>query len=98
MEIKCYKGLDCNPRWLDIDEGVSLSSVLNGMTLLIYIFSDSYGTLCYIEAEFPSQNIKTSMSLLGKIFHYVHYDVVLFFGLTEIKAQIAWIKSSVGAF
>ncbi len=52
----------------------------NGITLLIHILSESYGTLCYIEAEFPSKNIQTGMSSQGKIYHYADYDVVLFFG------------------
>ncbi|KJA20622.1 hypothetical protein HYPSUDRAFT_88584 [Hypholoma sublateritium FD-334 SS-4] len=75
MEITCYKGLDCDPRWLDIDEG-------------------SYDNLCYIEAELPSHIIETRRNPQGKTFYCVDFEVVLFFGLTEIKAQIAWNKSS----
>jgi hypothetical protein len=54
---------------------------------------DMYSTLCHIEADL-SQMCRTlkprRSSGAGKLYYSIDYDVVLLFGLTELKAQIAW--------
>lgn len=58
---------------------------------------DMFSTLCYIEADTSqiSQTLKPHRSPGGskkkkKSYYIMEFDVVLLFGLTELKAQIAW--------
>ena len=59
-------------------------------------FSDKYVRLCTIEAELTSIPIRTRQNPSGKQFYDIDYDILLFFGLTELNAQIAWKNSEVG--
>jgi hypothetical protein len=37
-------------------------------------------------------------NLAGETYYKAVYDIVLSFGLTELKAQIAWLDENVGLF
>lgn len=76
--LKCYQGASENPKWLDVD-------------------ANMFSTLCYIEADTSqiSQTLKPHRSpgaskKKKKSYYIMEFDVVLLFGLTELKAQIAW--------
>jgi len=81
-EVYCYRGELRNPRWMDEDK-------------------DSYSRLCYVEADTTrlSRNLQPQQMRTGrkkkniKIFYELNYDIVLSFGLTELKAQIAWLEN-----
>ncbi|KAF6752176.1 hypothetical protein DFP72DRAFT_905128 [Ephemerocybe angulata] len=54
-----------------------------------------YPSVCVVEADTSSvqSTIKTSAS--GLKYHEINFDVILLFGLTELKAQIAYIQNGV---
>ncbi|ESK91430.1 hypothetical protein Moror_2703 [Moniliophthora roreri MCA 2997] len=50
-----------------------------------------FSTLCTIEADLRSSRcIRTRRSPFGQSYYYANYEIVLLFGLTELKAQICW--------
>jgi hypothetical protein len=52
-----------------------------------------YATICYIGANTSqiSKNLKPRLSSgAGRIYYALELEVILLFGLTELKAQIAW--------
>ena len=47
--------------------------------------------LCTIKADFSRAPVFTRPKRTGDgIYHYVDYEVILLFGMTELEAQIAW--------
>ncbi|KAF8632437.1 hypothetical protein AX15_001880 [Amanita polypyramis BW_CC] len=80
-EIHSYRGSVKIPRWMDIDK-------------------DSYFKHCVVEADTTrlSELLEPQYPSTGKrkskrVFYELKYDIILSFGLTELKAQIAWIEN-----
>ncbi|PFH47372.1 hypothetical protein AMATHDRAFT_6813 [Amanita thiersii Skay4041] len=80
-EVLCYRGTVKDPRWMDVDK-------------------DNYVKLCTIEADTTrlSQLVQPQKPTTGKrknkrLFFELNYDIILSFGLTELKAQIAWTEN-----
>jgi len=67
--------------------------------LIFYFFlSDNYTRLCTIRADLSRVPQLPRPKTTGKgNFYRVDYDIVLLFGMTELKAQIAW-KEKVSGF
>ena len=54
--------------------------------------------LCTIEADLSRAPILTSTKTTGDgIFYYVHFEVILLFGMTELQAQVAWTENVSGS-
>lgn len=62
----------------------------------------SYSKLCVVEADTTrlSRLLKPQQSVIGRkknkritTFFELNYDIILSFGLTELKAQIAWMEN-----
>ncbi|TFY59588.1 hypothetical protein EVJ58_g5687 [Rhodofomes roseus] len=51
-----------------------------------------FSTLCHVHAEIPSQVWKPKKGLLGDHFS-ASCDIILLFGLTELKAQMCWTEN-----
>ena len=65
-------------------------SILDELTFL----QDNYTKLCTIEADLSRAPMLTIPKATGKgSFYRVDYDIVLLFGMTELKAQLAWTKN-----
>lgn len=99
-EIIAYRGSVANPRWMDIDKGL-LNDVYprNGLNMASQA---SYFKLCVVEADTSrlSQLLRPQTITIGKkknkrktTFFELKYDIILSLGLTEHKAQIAWIEN-----
>ena len=57
-------------------------------------FADSYHKLCTIEADLSRAPILSIPKAKGRgKFYRVDYDIVLLFGMTELKAQLAWTEN-----
>ncbi|KAJ7578255.1 hypothetical protein C8J56DRAFT_359675 [Mycena floridula] len=56
-----------------------------------------YSTLCVIEADTSALNasLKPRPGQGGRISYRIDYDIILAFGLTELKAQICWKENGV---
>ncbi|KAF9465198.1 hypothetical protein BDZ94DRAFT_415086 [Collybia nuda] len=67
------------PRWTDVN-------------------SNLYSTLCHIEADTSilASRLKPQPRRKGRQTYYrIEYDIILSFGLTELKAQICWKESGI---
>ncbi|KAF8651113.1 hypothetical protein AX16_004888 [Volvariella volvacea WC 439] len=82
VQIKCeilrYSGPLSKPKW-----------VTDGNP-------SDWRVMCTVEADFPTLNNiahnKTS-ALLGKSYYEIDFKILLMFGCTEFKAQIAWVDN-----
>ena len=55
--------------------------------------SDQYKTLCTIDADTSVLN-RTLKRTTGAVPHFrIDYDVVISFGLTELRAEICWMEN-----
>ena len=53
--------------------------------------ADNYTKLCTIEADLSRVPLLPQPKATGKgSFYKVDYEIILLFGMTELKAQIAW--------
>lgn len=90
--VICYRGsTDPAPDWMDTEPGSSLShsqSICGSLTSL----EDKFTVLCRLEADMRqmARNVNPIMDVSGKTFYRFNFHVVLLFGLTELKAHIAW--------
>ena len=56
-----------------------------------FFFSDNYTKLCTIDADLSRVPLlPKSKTTGGGSFYRLDYDIVLLFGMTELKAQVAW--------
>ncbi|THU76325.1 hypothetical protein K435DRAFT_705062, partial [Dendrothele bispora CBS 962.96] len=55
--------------------------------------ASNYPVLCYIETHARIPAKRRHGSITGKIYYEVKYSIILSFGLTELKAQIAWTEN-----
>ncbi len=74
-----------------------LSAWMGHFLTLSYSFSDQITTHNFARLILTSQSlpVEKQTKLGGGIYYFVKYDVVLIFGLTELKAQVAWRDKSV---
>ena len=81
------------PRWRDTDTRKQYFTSVYSFTLTIR--SGMYSKVCTIELDLShfSRNTKEIKrhGAQGK-FYRLDYDLVLLFGLTELKAQLAWME------
>jgi len=60
-------------------------------------FSAKFVRLCSISVDLSHLRLKPKSNSSGKTYYEVDYEIVLLFGLTELKAQVAW-KEHVSLF
>jgi len=58
-------------------------------------FPDNYTQLCTVITDLSKVPLSPSRGANGATFYRIDYDVVLLFGLTELKAQVAWKENGV---
>ncbi|KAJ7578246.1 hypothetical protein C8J56DRAFT_969497 [Mycena floridula] len=78
-DILCYRGRDPNPRWIDVDAAM-------------------YTVACSVVTDFSTvlKKLKPTPTSDGMPPHYkLHYDIIMLFGLTELKALVAWKEDGV---
>ncbi|KAK0471595.1 hypothetical protein IW261DRAFT_1511460 [Armillaria novae-zelandiae] len=78
-DILCYRGTRKNPRWMDKES------------------DDMYPTLCFVTADVrqAAKGLVLKRRADGKSYYSFSYDIVILFGLTELKAQICWWENGV---
>lgn len=96
IPIYAYRGPKSIPRWMDVEPSMLASPVLARHVLTLSL--DMYSVLCRVTADtrgvskrlYPRyQGKKKNRKMETKHFR-IKYTVILHFGLTELKAQIAW--------
>ncbi|KAJ6626671.1 hypothetical protein B0H10DRAFT_1998098 [Mycena sp. CBHHK59/15] len=93
IPILRYLGKDEDPRWTDINPGESFHK-RTGVNLRSQ--PGKYSVVCTVHAD-TSQIANTLKPCVGlrRIYYRLNIDVVLSFGLTELKAQISWVENGV---
>ncbi|PPQ91259.1 hypothetical protein CVT25_006376 [Psilocybe cyanescens] len=77
LVIRCYRGTQSEPQWMDIDRNM-------------------YSNLCTVTADTSQMHIPVRhLKDRRTTFYRIEYDVILSFGLTELKAQLAWKENGV---
>ncbi|KDR69808.1 hypothetical protein GALMADRAFT_255622 [Galerina marginata CBS 339.88] len=56
---------------------------------------DKYTTVCKVKVDLSPLPSVSLVNESGKPYYRVDYDVIVFFGLTEMKAQVAWKENGV---
>ena len=60
-------------------------------SLMSQYFADNYTKLCTIEADLSRVPMLSQPKATGNgSFYRVDYEIIILFGMTELKAQIAW--------
>jgi hypothetical protein len=68
----------------------------------IFLLLANYTTLCSIDYDLSSLSLEKRLKhgrhgdRFGTFYYVTEYDIVLLFGLTELKAQIAWMEGVSG--
>jgi hypothetical protein len=58
--------------------------------------TNNFTVLCTLEADLSRAPVRTLPKATGKgVFYSVNIDIILLFGLTELKAQVAWKENGV---
>lgn len=86
--ILSYQGAEQNPRWTDKEMGAYPAEFQR----YLHISDDQEGkfsTLCRVHAHLPPKVSLKQKGAQGSYF-MATCDVVLLFGLTELKAQLSW--------
>jgi hypothetical protein len=90
--ISDYRGELTAPAWVDVEprkfqKRVFMQPPLNPR-------SDAFATLCTVHANtskiIGSLRPRRSEDSSTGVYYTIDYDVILLFGLTELKAQISW--------
>jgi hypothetical protein len=91
--IWCYRGLMAEPRWKDVDTSkLNHPPCQRNITINYHISlqTENYTELCSIAIDLSILPPLPREKLTGGTYYELAFDVVLLFGLTELKAQIAW--------
>jgi len=97
ISLWCYRGEVVTPRWMDVDTRRPLISQLWNVTYVIGNI-ENYTMLCTLEVDISRLPMSCRRKLSGEgVFYRIDYDIVLLFGLTELKAMLAW-KENVSPF
>lgn len=92
ITLDCYRGKEENPKWMDVDAGELLSKRLSHYFLSLATTAERYSTLCKINVDLSKMGkaLGPYKGADGRIFYKANFDIVLLFGLTELKAQVCW--------
>lgn len=91
--VWCYRGAIKDPKWKDIDSGMSISSVCSTLLEAFLIrgnYPENYTQLCNIVTDLSNVPLTPMTNPDGETYYRIYYDIVLLFGLTEMKALVAW--------
>ncbi len=86
-----YSGKRAHPKWMDVDEGLRAPNLA---TLLSIPRADDYSLYCSVTADtsIVAKSLHPQRRADGTYYYKLTFDVVMLFGMTELKAQLAWIE------
>jgi len=90
VNIMSYKGDLQQPKWLDVER---CTIICYWIRLTLTSSPASFSTLCTIHPEMSEllRTLHPKRSALDQSDYYdIGFEVVMLFGLTELKAQISW--------
>ena len=77
------------PKWKDVDTSESYHNHLFS-DHFDENFADNYTKLCTIEVDLSGAVVTQPKTIGMETFYSVRFDIILLFGMTELKAQVAW--------
>jgi hypothetical protein len=90
VAITSYNGTTHDPEWTDVEPSTyACSSPLDGSLLTR---ADMFSRLCIVQADMSHIVLQPQRGKGGAIYYRRDFDVMLLFGLTELKAQICWTE------
>jgi hypothetical protein len=89
-DITSYNGTTQNPEWTDMEPSTHAYGILFDGSLLTR--ADMFSRLCIVQADMSHIVLQPQRGKKGAIYYRLDYDIVLLFGLTELKAQICWTE------
>ncbi|KAF9068279.1 hypothetical protein BDP27DRAFT_1224514 [Rhodocollybia butyracea] len=99
VDILRYEGANNNPQWVDVDAGMFCLALRIACIKRSQSSTEMYTTACTVTANvlraFYTIHRKPGTA---SVYYKTEYDVILLFGLTELKAQIAWKDENVCLF
>ena len=95
VAIMSYNGTTQDPEWTDMEPSTHAWVILLDTSLLTR--ADMFSRLCIVRADMSHIVLQPRHSKRRAIYYRRDFDVVLLFGLTELKAQICW-KEDVSCF
>jgi hypothetical protein len=95
IRLECYRGSLSDPKWVDQDRCQFLP-FFPRVLALTWIVAASFSTLCTIRADLSEavEDLVKKKRASGQVYYQLDYDVIVLFGLTELKAYLSW-KSQV---
>jgi hypothetical protein len=86
------------PKWKDVDASERCPPTIRLVSSMNLYITDNYTQLCTIEADLSGVPLLPQPKARGKgTFYRLDYDMVLLFGMTELKAQLAWKENVSGS-
>ena len=80
-----YRGSKLRRRWCQCE------LLSHNHLLMSWHFADNYKKLCTIEADLSGVPLLPQPKGEGRgIFFGINYEIILLFGITELKVQVAW--------
>jgi hypothetical protein len=83
-------GLRKIPKWTDMEPSTHACGIPLGGNLLTR--ADMFSRLCIVQADMSHIVLQPQRGKGGAIYYQRYFDIVLLFGLTELKAQICWTE------
>jgi hypothetical protein len=84
------------PIWEDVDASATPLTIIYFVSLMRYYFADNYTKLCTIEADLSRAPMLNMPKVAGMRYYKIMYDIILSFGMTELKAQVSWEENVSG--
>lgn len=93
-EIICYKGnlAAGESQWIDNDPGNETGLFAYSIHEVISFRTANYNTACTVKANLQNIPIPLCFGARGT-YYEIMVDIILLFGVTELKAQIAWMEN-----
>ena len=91
VRFVCYRGGQPAPEWADQDPCKFLSIIRHVFFILTSSIVVSFFTYCTIHVDLSVATKDLVLKKAGsKIYYQLDYDVIVYFGLTELQAQLCW--------
>ena len=91
VAITSYNGTAQDPEWTDMEPSTHPCGIPLGGSLLTR--ADMFSILCTVQADMSHIVLQPQRGKGGAIYYQRNFDIVLLFGLTELKAQICWTEN-----
>ena len=94
FSVWCYRGSVVDPKWKDVDTGkFCWYDCILQLDISLHASVANYTKLCSIEADLSHLPLTAQKKSSGPgNFYRLDYNLVLLFGLTEMKAQVVYME------